>query len=440
MGAREEVRCGNLARCRSGARGVQALTAVLLAQEKQRLEEEELAEAAAKRQEEAEEIARKAELALIAQEDWRVKSEATTAEARKAAARERLARVEEKLRLAEERMATKAGPRPRRGFKARPQSAESRPQSASSSTNRGLDSPGLPAQGLHEAALAPPGSDVTGFRDSEDVAANPPGAEPIEVGDAVPGGQDGKHVAVDKYAEEAVGRSALMRRYGKQTLRAKQLDGQHVDNPRLGRAMKRLELLKRLNLADDDEAHAIPQEGSKEESTAAHSDKEDSRPNEAAPENIVEGSDMGPRGAPLPPPVQGNGRPSRRTRGSATPAGDDPTPNPLPEQNQDPDGGPTPPQNLLLAPGGAPRPPGPPLAPDGTPLPDAPPPVRPRKGRRWAKPQATSRPMSAASKAAPEDLLLEQEAAKALLTQVGICPGGMPHPPNTHTHTQETKT
>lgn len=100
-------------------------------------------------------LAAAAEEALLKKEEWHRNKTALDEEARKAAARERLAKVEEKLRRAEERMAAKALPRPRRGFK-RSHSAKAETAEPAVDAHGSEASPGpLSVADPAAAALAP---------------------------------------------------------------------------------------------------------------------------------------------------------------------------------------------------------------------------------------------------------------------------------------------
>ena len=388
-------------------------------------------------------------MALIAAEEWQVKQDMETEQARKAAAKARLARVEEKLKRAEERMAARTGPRPRRGFKPRPLSAAAREKQGEGDAGGSEQAPESPASSANITAAedkALSGPKVT-EKDSE--TGSPAGAE-SEAPEAPSGdGQEGEgrqgeqdneakddadkeeeREAEVKFAQAVVGRSKLMKRYGDQTLKSNKLN----------RAMERLEKLKRLNLPEDEEAGA--EAGGKESKDHIKEPEAADEAPGAAPE------DLGPGALPPPPPPRGRGRPaSRKAKAAAAagihpppppPDGAPPPPPPLPprlethveeeheehEEHEEQEPQPLPPEDssegpARFGPDGTPLPMSHLVAPDGTPLPGAAalPGKRPKVRRRRGK-QATSRPMSAASKAAPEDLALEEAAATALVSQV----------------------
>lgn len=228
--------------------------------------------------------------------------------------------------------------------------------------------------------------------------------------------------ALDKLAEAAAGRAGFMRRYGQQTLTSDKLKGAVTTNPRLSRAMKRLDKLKALpgggepQAPTEAEAEAKATDTVAAESAASTSFETNVGPDGSTPLPLGSGQD----GTPLPPGSPS--RPSRRAGGSGRSALEGPTLPPQPPARPAILNGPPlpPPPAAHLAPDGTPLPPPPAarLAPDGTPLPP-PEGVRPRKPkRRKGSSLASSRPMTARSRAAPEDPMLEEQAALALIEQV----------------------
>ena len=420
-----------------------------------------------KRRQQQEELGRQAEAALIAQEEWQVERQVQDEEDRKAAAKERLQRVEEKLRRAEERMAAKARPRPRRGFKGRP-------LSASSSTQPPLPPPadGRGSDGAAEETVLPADPDLAMTdaadlhgeekRDEDDqpgagagfdhVGAEEEAGQNVSTADAeIAVAAASSEVEAEKVKPasaaastskyiDAAARAALMRRYGEQTLRSERLKGQVTTNPRLGRALKRLDKLKRLNLPADDESAETVEEMEGGKATAEPGPS--TAMSEAEAEPSAPDSDAG---AAEPEHVRQSGRdasaeeevepagPVAVDAGAGPPLEEASLPEAAAaqeeEEKEEEEG-----TELQNARPGEPPPPPPPLpptevrlAPDGTPLPPEAPPLplggpiagRPavRKGLRRRGRKATSRPMSSVSKAAPEDLLLEEKAATALITQ-----------------------